>query len=131
LAWGCYRERSEKNILVSFDARMEEIYWGAFQIENDQLTLVSEERVVSPTNVPSVANEGNWFGAGTGWKYAEQIVGANPAVSRYEPNLFPHARYIAELAEREYYAGRVVDAEHALPVYLRDSVAWKKLPGRE
>ncbi len=131
LAWACFRERGEENVIAAFDARMDEVYWGAYRVENDSLVLVDTEIVARPENIPAVATSGKWFGAGTGWKYADIFLTKNPYVYKHEPQLFPHARYIAELAEQKFRAGDVVDAEHALPVYLRDSVAWKKLPGRE
>jgi tRNA threonylcarbamoyladenosine biosynthesis protein TsaB len=36
-----------------------------------------------------------------------------------------------ELAQRAMLQGDVYDAVSVEPVYLRDKVTWKKLPGRE
>jgi tRNA threonylcarbamoyladenosine biosynthesis protein TsaB len=41
------------------------------------------------------------------------------------PEVYPHARQIAQLAVAEFEAGRAVAAEQALPVYIRDKVALK------
>jgi tRNA threonylcarbamoyladenosine biosynthesis protein TsaB len=38
---------------------------------------------------------------------------------------------VAKLAEQGMSNGQAVPAEQAQPVYIRDEVAWKKLPGRE
>ena len=45
--------------------------------------------------------------------------------------LYPDAEDIALLAKFEFEKGNIVTVEDASPVYLRDKVAWKKLPGRE
>ncbi|EBX4279107.1 tRNA (adenosine(37)-N6)-threonylcarbamoyltransferase complex dimerization subunit type 1 TsaB, partial [Salmonella enterica subsp. enterica serovar Stanleyville] len=35
------------------------------------------------------------------------------------------------IASQKLAAGETVAVEHAEPVYLRNEVAWKKLPGKE
>ncbi|CSB37832.1 Inactive-like protein metal-dependent protease%2C putative molecular chaperone [Vibrio cholerae] len=45
--------------------------------------------------------------------------------------LYPDAQDMAYLAQFELAQGNKVSVEQASPVYLRDTVAWKKLPGRE
>jgi tRNA threonylcarbamoyladenosine biosynthesis protein TsaB len=42
----------------------------------------------------------------------------------------PDARFVARLAAEAWKAGNAVPAAEAQPVYLRDEVTWKKLPGR-
>ena len=48
--------------------------------------------------------------------YAKQLVSVDAA-------LYPHASCIAELAVKEYDAGRAVPPELAAPVYIRNKVA--------
>ena len=45
--------------------------------------------------------------------------------------LLPAAEDMLPLACQLLAAGKTVAVEHAEPVYLRNTVAWKKLPGRE
>jgi tRNA threonylcarbamoyladenosine biosynthesis protein TsaB len=45
--------------------------------------------------------------------------------------LYPDSQDMVHLAKFALARGEAVDAEHASPVYLRDTVTWKKLPGRE
>ncbi|NNJ83882.1 MAG: tRNA (adenosine(37)-N6)-threonylcarbamoyltransferase complex dimerization subunit type 1 TsaB, partial [Gammaproteobacteria bacterium] len=40
LAQGAWRERGEKNILAAFDARMGEVYWGAYQLDTTEVSAV-------------------------------------------------------------------------------------------
>ncbi|MNG40931.1 tRNA threonylcarbamoyladenosine biosynthesis protein TsaB [compost metagenome] len=44
---------------------------------------------------------------------------------------FPAALDMLPLARAAWLAGEAVAVEQATPVYLRDKVTWKKLPGRE
>ena len=43
----------------------------------------------------------------------------------------PDAQDMLPLACHLFTVGKTVAVEHAEPVYLRNEVAWKKLPGRE
>lgn len=45
--------------------------------------------------------------------------------------LLPTAEDMLPLAQQLFAAKKTVAVEHAEPVYLRNEVAWKKLPGRE
>ncbi|HDL8004521.1 TPA: tRNA (adenosine(37)-N6)-threonylcarbamoyltransferase complex dimerization subunit type 1 TsaB, partial [Yersinia enterocolitica] len=42
----------------------------------------------------------------------------------------PHAEDMLPLALSSWANGQVVRVENAEPVYLRNEVTWKKLPGR-
>jgi tRNA threonylcarbamoyladenosine biosynthesis protein TsaB len=45
--------------------------------------------------------------------------------------LLPAAEDMLPVATQMLAAGKTVAVEHAEPVYLRNTVAWKKLPGKE
>ncbi|MCV6003062.1 tRNA (adenosine(37)-N6)-threonylcarbamoyltransferase complex dimerization subunit type 1 TsaB, partial [Escherichia coli] len=45
--------------------------------------------------------------------------------------LYPDSQDIVILAKQELEKGNTVPVEESSPVYLRDNVTWKKLPGRE
>ncbi len=112
-------------VLAAFDARMHQVYWGAYARGADGLTaLVGVECVVAPDQVPLPDGAG-WTGAGTGWDaYAAMLaarLGARVAGRR--SGCHPRARDVAALAASAYRAGRAVPAEQAIPVYLRDEVA--------
>ncbi len=66
---------------------------------------------------------------GSGWRsYADvlgQRCGVGPAV---DADAMVHARDVAVLAGRLHKEGVAVPAEEAVPVYLRDQVAWAKQP---
>ena len=116
------------NVLAAIDARMNEVYWGAYCLSDDGcMQLVGEEKVVAPEGV-SVPAECDWTGAGTGWAaYGEPLRAAIAPVELVAQldDCLPSAASIARLAVADYRAGRHVTAAQAVPVYLRDNVAKK------
>jgi tRNA threonylcarbamoyladenosine biosynthesis protein TsaB len=116
-------------VLVALDARMDEVYWGAYQRNGAGLMeLVGKECVSAPDAVPLPEGEG-WLAAGAGWAaYEDSLMGrcAGQIVAKEEV-CFPHARDVAVLGSAGFAAGQAVAAEQALPVYLRDKVTWKKI----
>ncbi|MBI5612850.1 MAG: tRNA (adenosine(37)-N6)-threonylcarbamoyltransferase complex dimerization subunit type 1 TsaB, partial [Gammaproteobacteria bacterium] len=112
---------------AAFDARIQQVYWGAY-VRNAQgsVELQGEEGVFTPDRIP--LPEGNdWLGAGSGWdQYAAALVAhLGTRVIEWRKQCFPHARDVAELGAVGFKQGRAVAPELALPVYLRDDVAVK------
>lgn len=114
-------------VLAAFDARMQQVYWGAYVRGRDGLVVLEgEESVVAPAEVPLPAAQG-WTGAGSGWdRYADALAARlGPRLRDWRAGQFPQGRYVAELGATAFHAGHAVPAEQALPVYLRDDVAAK------
>ena len=115
-------------ILAAFDARMSQVYWGAY-VRNAQgmVELSGEEQVLSPEDIP-VPAETDWVGAGSGWdRYATAIMARlTNRVSAWRAQCFPRARFAAQLGAYLYREGAALAPELALPVYLRDEVAAKQ-----
>ena len=112
-------------VLAAIDARMSEIYWGAYARTEDGLAKpVCTEQVASPETV-RVPRNAQVFGVGSGWgAYGEQLQRVlGEQVSGFDAQCFPLAQDMLPLARREYQAGRCLSAEQALPVYLRNNVA--------
>jgi tRNA threonylcarbamoyladenosine biosynthesis protein TsaB len=128
LAQGVRREHGASRVLACFDARMDEVYWAACILDDDGLMgLVGEQLVCRPGEVPIPAGE-DWTGAGGGWRtYSGQLAQRLPGkVTGLIPGALCHARDAAVLGAPRFAAGRTVSAADALPVYLRNTVAWKK-----
>ena len=117
------REHGAKHVLSAIDARMGEVYWGAFVEEDGLMIPVQDETVIAPEKVEVIESEHNWFGMGTGWAFREQMA---VAVRDCVFETYPHAFDIALLAAADFKAGHLLPAEQAMPVYLRDKVALKK-----
>ena len=119
-----------ERVLAAFDARMAEVYWGAYQRSEEGLVaLLGDERVVPPTEVPS-PGDGDWIAVGEGWgAYRDELMAAvGGRVEVMAEPLYPRARDLLALALRAWDVGEAVPAEQALPVYLRDQVV--ALPAR-
>ncbi len=128
-------------IATAIDARMDEVYWGAFEVNGTQVITLQAETVCKPelVQLPESTESGDagladttgFVGVGSGWQFEGRMPDAvQRNVTITDSSLLAKAEYIARLAESKYAAGEMVSAEQAIPVYLRDSVAWKKLPGR-
>ena len=132
-----------RNVLACMDARIGEVYWGAFEVRPDGLVEpTTPERVSSPGMVEVSTMSGGsglaitcviarpdpeWFGAGTGWTahpdLAARLRATGAKLTEVDGSLLPRAHEVARLAARDFALGRAVPPEQALPVYLRDTVA--------
>jgi tRNA threonylcarbamoyladenosine biosynthesis protein TsaB len=115
-------------VLAAFDARMHQVYWGAY-VRNEQgmAEAVGEERVLTPMQVPVPDNAG-WIGVGNGWDQYAAVLTARLKnhVAAWHAQCFPRARHVAQLGAYLHEKGVALAPEQAIPVYLRDDVAIKQ-----
>ncbi|PHS73509.1 MAG: tRNA (adenosine(37)-N6)-threonylcarbamoyltransferase complex dimerization subunit type 1 TsaB [Cycloclasticus sp.] len=116
-----------QTVYAVLDARMAEVYWCEYIIENGRLKDVSKEAVIAPSTISAVPRK-SVVGIGHGWDtYRDELTQVVNAKSlSIIPNALPRAREVAQLAVQLINNGQTVAAENALPVYLRDNVAKKK-----
>lgn len=125
-----------QKVLVVNDARMDELYCGAYERAaapdgqgsgaGVSLRALSPEQVLPPAALAAEAYDANWRAAGNGWAAQEQ--GLAKLRLRLAPGvaeIHPHAEDIARLAALAYARGEAVAAHEALPEYVRDDVARK------
>ena len=115
-------------ILAAFDARMQQVYWGAY-VRNAEgyVELQGTEVVVAPSAVPLPTNH-DWVGAGSGWDQYHTVLNtrlANQATA-WRPQRHPHAADLVRLAEQAVSRGNTMPPDQAVPVYIRDDVATTK-----
>lgn len=127
LAQGVLRSLGERRVLAAFDARMGEVYWAPCEAQDGLMRLAGDEVVCAPAAVPP-PGAGRWCGAGSGWgSYAADLTAAaGGRLGDCLPDAQCHAADVAVIAAARFAAGEAVAAARALPVYLRDRVAWKK-----
>ena len=115
-------------VLAAFDARMHQVYWGAY-VRNAQgvAEAVGEERVLTPVQVP-LPDDAGWIGVGSGWDQYAAVLAARLKnhVSAWRSQCFPRARFVAQLGAYRHEKGVALTPEQAIPVYLRDDVAIKQ-----
>jgi tRNA threonylcarbamoyladenosine biosynthesis protein TsaB len=124
LAQGALRQGQHRRVLAALDARMGEVYWGAFAAAGDApMTPAGDEAVCPPERAPLPEGSG-WVAVGPGWSaHREALLGhAGTRVQVLLPQILPEAQDVALLGALELAAGHGVPAAAALPVYLRDRV---------
>lgn len=129
-----------KKILVANDARMDEIYFSAYEYRDGFMTRMGNEQVIKPQRLAQWLQQNDLqLGehcciVGSGWSaYAEQLAEISvqckspvfDADYTIENSACPYAEDIAFLAFREVKNNNLVAAEHVSPIYLRNNIAKK------
>ena len=121
-----YQTLGASSVLVTLDARMNELYVAQCVLNGGVMQVQGEERLTSyEVDLPS-------FQTHTAAMQPLIVVGngcpllqTNHATERY-PSVAATAEDVAAIGWMLLQAGKTVTANQALPVYLRDN-AWKKL----
>lgn len=134
MAQGAWRKTGATRVLAAIDARMGEVYWAEYQRDEQGVWHGEEtEAVLKPEAVAERLAQlsGEWATVGTGWQaWPDMATGCGLTLADGEIEL-PDAQDMLPLGCHLFTVGKTVAVEHAEPVYLRNEVAWKKLPGRE
>lgn len=134
IACQAYEETGSSVVLTAIDARMDEVYWCPYRLQDGRWQSMNEEQVISPDNVELPAaltsSETDFVAAGTGWHaYRDRLL---TAIARQPQTILgdclPSAEAIVKLAVDELTLGNTVSAAEAIPVYLRNDVAKKPRP---
>jgi len=122
LAQTAYQLQGWPAVLAAVDARMNEIYWGAYRVNSSTglMTLVGTEGVYSPEKI-SIFSKEDWYGAGDGWGiYREKIEKqCGFKLIHAQTDLLPKAEAILSLARAKFEQKDWVNAFDAVPIYLR------------
>lgn len=123
-----------ERILASIDARMDEVYFGAYARDAEGLAAALQpERVLPPGQLGLLVPTGPWVAVGTGWgrhgRLMEQALGAVPA--SVDGGALPRAATALQLALPRFLRGDVQAADALSPAYLRDRVALTLAEQRE
>lgn len=123
-AVGVHRRTGACHVAVAFDARMDEIYFGAFEAVGETFQEVVEQRVCNPAEVALPEARAQWIAAGAGWsRYRERLPVALTSHVRFvDDPAFPEARDVLTLAIPRLLTGETVAPAEVAPVYLRDRV---------
>lgn len=133
LAEQAFRCNGSTRVLAAIDARMGEVYWGEYYRDDSNCwQVLSPETVLSPEQVTQrlSASSGDWAAAGTGWQTYPTMAEQSPIKLSNNQIILPAAKDILPLAIEAWQRGEMTPVEGSQPVYLRNEVAWKKLPGR-
>lgn len=134
MAEGAWRKTGATRVLAAIDARMGEVYWAEYQRDDAGIWRGEEtEAVLKPEAVNARLKQldGQWATVGTGWPAWPEMGSDSLASLADGSTLLPEAEDMLPIARQLLAQGKTVAVENAEPVYLRNTVAWKKLPGRE
>lgn len=133
MAQAAYQRFKQSEVLAAIDARMAEIYTGQYRVDqHGVMQAYKNEQVLPPQALGNYldADFKQAYAVGTGWQsYQAEL--ADYKSNKEVEILYPDAQYMLTIALPEIASGNKVAAEKAQPVYVRDTVSWKKLPGRE
>lgn len=127
LAYQAIQTSKTDSALVALDARMDEVYFGAYRVSTNGLPeSILPDLVAKPSDIPlPQLNEPESVSAtGMGWEaYSEHMQSKFAAYELEKLDiLFPSAAYLLEIADKMYEIGKCHDVADLVPVYLRDNV---------
>lgn len=117
MAQYAYRQLGLTAVSVALDARMNEVYFANFSLEQGVMQLRGDEQLLSYTQALQQATA---TVVGNGAILLDQDV----AIEAQQ--IYADAIAVADLANWQWQNGQAVSPDLALPVYLRDN-AWKKI----
>jgi tRNA threonylcarbamoyladenosine biosynthesis protein TsaB len=126
IAAGAARTHGPGFVVACLDARMNQVYWAAFDTGPMPPRPLTVESLADPDAV-ELAGDSCYYGAGHGFA-------AYPALARrlghrligVDGDALPHAGDIARIGAAQLQAGEEVVAARGLPVYLRDDVVHRR-----
>lgn len=126
-------ESDAKEVVVTQDAHMNEVYLGAFERAADDLPRPTfAERLHDQTPIGELEGrspEGR-LAAGFGWERYPAVWEANRSVFAGRADvLHPAARHLLGLGAEALRQGRAVEPQDLMPAYLRSQVAAKPAAG--
>lgn len=134
MAQGAWRRTGATRVLAAIDARMGEVYWAEYIRDQSGIWQgEASEAVLKPEAVAErlTGLSGEWATVGTGWQAWPDMAQNSGLVLFDGETTLPEAEDMLPLACQAFSAGKAVPVEQSEPVYLRNEVTWKKLPGRE
>lgn len=110
-------------VLAAIDARMGEVYHGAFRIQDGLPRALASEQVQAPDRV-ELAGDG-WHGVGTGLAAADGALATRLGgqMASVDAQALPAAADLLRLAVDGFRNGQGVAPEQVQPTYLRNNVA--------
>ncbi|MFK7889384.1 MAG: tRNA (adenosine(37)-N6)-threonylcarbamoyltransferase complex dimerization subunit type 1 TsaB [Granulosicoccus sp.] len=136
VAQGCYRRSGDNRVAACVDARMQEVYFCAYELgEQSLMKPLCDEVVCKPEDLLAHVSERElndvfdgttdmiWAGSGAE-RYIDQLGRrVDLSADRVRPSCLPEAIDTLALAIPQIRQGLLHDPSEANPVYLRDKVA--------
>jgi tRNA threonylcarbamoyladenosine biosynthesis protein TsaB len=127
LAWQGMKQQQVERVVAIMNAHMGEVFYGAYQKSEQGLVAVVEDALAKPEQVDLSKLEQSWVGAGDGFQFKQELPPLINELFAIDEDIAPMAESMMDLAMTAWDQGEFTTAELQQPVYLRDTVAWKKL----
>ena len=134
LAWQGMQQFGSSRIIAMMNAHMGEVFYAAYQRLNDSvIETVIDDALSKPEHVDLAAISSDldasvsWLGAGDGFQFEAELPAQVKQLAQIEQNVFPLAESMMYHALLAWNNNEFTAPELQQPVYLRDTVAWKKL----
>ncbi|WP_295683578.1 tRNA (adenosine(37)-N6)-threonylcarbamoyltransferase complex dimerization subunit type 1 TsaB [uncultured Nevskia sp.] len=121
-------EQPDAVALASIDARMDEVYFGAYRLVGGVAQTLADE-TVGPASAIAAPAADFYLAIGTGWgaHRAALLATLSTAPLTIVPDALPHAAAAFAIAAPQLAAGQGTDAARLVPAYLRNRVALTKI----
>ena len=119
-------------MIPAIDARMGELYWGAYKLSNGLASPLTSDALCPQQELALPLLDGTsdtaFIGIGDGWQYRPELRRGDEIItpSAIYEDIGPDAEDILPLAFAALQEGRVSGIENIEPVYLRNTISWKK-----
>jgi len=120
LAQSVYLEKQCQDVLITLDARTDQIYWSIYQAKAGYMVLLGEEGVCKPEGV-ILSSCSPQHVIGDAWtKYHARLIKSLGYSPQFIQSLtIPTAKSVLFLSEQKLKAHNWVSAFDAMPIYLR------------
>lgn len=122
LARVAFDKTSIENVLVIQDARMSDVYWGAYKVSPDNISILVPDSLSKPKEIEVNLQSIKWVGVGTGWNQYKKLLPENIFIKKILEDLYPDAAAVAKLAIGAYKNKLFLAPEKVMPYYLRDKI---------
>lgn len=132
---------SAEHCIAAIDARMGEVYFGIYSRNNAGIMVKQQDEVVLSPEEASAKTDAflasvdpalSACTVGTGWDAYKTLQHLRSDHKQLHSTaiLYPSAEFMPVQAESDFQAGNTLEPQDIQPLYIRDKVTWKKLPGR-
>ena len=119
-----FQSASPTNFIIAIDARMDEVYWAKYQIQDVVPMRVGEIHLTKPE---ALQLDGVDYVAGSALKEFGDRLFANSkspfAKTQLDPDIGVSALGVLEFAKAQWAAGNQIDVHLLEPLYIRNKVA--------
>ena len=123
LAQTAYEECRTQRVLAAWDARMQGLYWGGYELnQQGVMEVVIADQLTAADQF--IWPESQWDLVGNAWDVYREVLGDTTiSQCRHQlTDLYPHATAMITLALQAWEAGLHQQALSVEPIYLRDTV---------